>query len=59
MRYAVRQTEAGYEDLAIRVVESGQGELLLSAKRAPAELQPFIFALLAHLGPGGFHGPLL
>jgi hypothetical protein len=29
------------------------------AKRAPAELQPLIFAILAHLGPGGFSGPLL
>jgi hypothetical protein len=53
---AVRIPELRYDDF---VNQTERAVLTHFAKRAPAELQPLIYAILAHLGPGGFRGPLL
>jgi hypothetical protein len=52
---ATQVPELQYDD---HISRTERAVLKYFSKRAPSELQPLIFAILAHLGPGGFREPL-
>jgi hypothetical protein len=55
LRLAAQVPELRYDD---HISRTERTVLKYFSKRAPPELQPLIFAILAHLGPGGFREPL-